>query len=310
VENLNMNGKQKIALTATMVAVVIIALAASIHYLTATMRQSSLLPSGEPPTIQLQITGELASPKTLTINDLSKMPLTNVTHTIKGENANYVGVTLLELLNQTGASWDAGYINVIADGYNRTVNLYQVYNSTQYPGNEVILAFVKDGKWITDTSEGPLKLITPGLASAYNVKSVLKINLQPWTINVTGAVSTPLLLTGQNITSFETKTVHATFAPTSELQRTSDWTGVTLSSVLQASGVSVCASKVTVTAIDGYSKDYTINQANDLGILIGYKENGAYLTPVNGQPFRLVVPTEDYKWGQFWVRWVFQITIS
>ena len=94
------------------------------------------------------------------------MPLTNVTSTIKGETANYVGVTLLELLNKAGAGWDTGNITVFAsDGYNKTINFYQAYNSTQYPGNEIILAFVKNGKWITDTSEGPFKLITPGFAN-------------------------------------------------------------------------------------------------------------------------------------------------
>ncbi len=36
----------------------------------------------------------------LTIRDLSQMPLTSVTHTIKDEKADYVGVTLLDLLNR------------------------------------------------------------------------------------------------------------------------------------------------------------------------------------------------------------------
>jgi DMSO/TMAO reductase YedYZ molybdopterin-dependent catalytic subunit len=302
-----MNKNRKILLAAATLAVIIIA---SIYYLTGIQTQSNLLPSGEPPTAQLKITGDVSAEKTLTIQDLSQIPLTNVTYTIKGETANYVGVTITELLNRTSASWDTGFITVIAtDGFNRTINTYQAYNSTQYPGSEIILAFAKNGKWITDTSEGPLKLITPALASSYNVKSVIEINLQPWIINVTGAVSNPIVLTGQNITSLETKTVQATFAPGGEPQRTSTWTGTSLWSILQASGVLPSASKVTVTAIDGYSKDYAIAQVQDLGILIGYQENGAYLTPANGQPYRLVIPTEDFKWGQFWVKWISQITV-
>lgn len=306
-----MNKTKKIALTAATLAVIILALTASIYYLAGAPAQSNLLPSGEPPQVQLKITGDISSEKTLTIKDLSAMPLTSVTHTIKGETANYVGVTILNLLNGTGASWDAGIINVIStDGFNKTLNLYQAYNSTQYPGNEIILAFAKDDKWITDAAEGPLKLITPSFASSYNVRSVTEINLQPWTINVTGAVSNPFVLTSGNLTNYETKTVQAALAPGGEPQRTSDWTGTSLWSILQASGVSSSASKVTVTAIDGYSLEYTVAQVEDLGLLIGYQENGAYLTPVNGQPYRLVVPTEDFKWGQFWVRWVSQITVS
>ena len=239
------------------------------------------------------------------------MPLTNVTHTIKGETANYVGVTLLEFLNRTGASWDSGLINVVAsDGFKKTLNIYQAWNSTQYPGSEIILAFVKNEQWMTNTTGGPIQLITPGLASSYNVKSVTDLQLEPWTINVSGSVSNPLVLTGENITNFETETVQAAFAPGGEPQRTSNWTGTSLWSVLQAAGISENASKITVAAVDGYTRDFTVAQAKDLNILIGFKENGEYFPPVMGQPFRLVVPVEDFKWGQYWVRWVSQITVS
>jgi DMSO/TMAO reductase YedYZ molybdopterin-dependent catalytic subunit len=312
-EEKTLNKTRKNVLAATLIAVVIIALTASIYYLTGVPAQASKcgLPSGNPPQVQLKIAGGVEAEKTLTINDLTQMPLTNVTSTIKGETANYVGVSMLQILDSTGASWDAGFINVIAsDGFNRTINTYQAYNSTQYPGKEIILAFAKNGNWITDTTEGPLKLITPDLASNFNVKSVGEIRLQPWTINITGAVANSLLLKGNNLTNYEVRNVQAALAPGGEPQRTSEWTGVSLWSILQANGVSEGARKVTVSAIDGYSREYTIQQAKELGILIGYKENGAYLTHVNGQPYRLVVPTEDFKWGQYWVRWVSGVTVT
>jgi DMSO/TMAO reductase YedYZ molybdopterin-dependent catalytic subunit len=306
-----LNKNKKIAITTTTIALIIIALATATYYQVNTPAQINLLPQQEPPQAQIKITGEFQTQKTLSIKELTQMPLTNITTTIKGETANYLGVTLLELLNKTSTAWDTGLINVIStDGFNKTITLYQAYNSTQYPGSEIILAFAKNSKWITDTTEGPLKLITPALASAYNVKSVTEINLQPSTITITGAVSNPIVLTGQNITSFETKTVQATLAPGGEPQRTSTWTGTNLWNILQTSGTSSNASKVTVYAIDGYSKEFTITQVKNLGILIGYQENNAYLTPVNGQPYRLVVPTEDFKWGQYWVRWVSQIIVA
>ena len=298
-----------IVLAALIVAVIIIAIVASYYFTMPT--QNSLLPSGEPPQSQITITGDVATEVTLTTKDLTQMPLTNVTHTIKGETANYVGVTLLEFLNRTGASWDSGLINVAAsDGFNKTLNIYQAWNSTQYPDSEIILAFVKNGQWMTNSTGGPIQLITPGLASSYNVKSVTQLQLEPWTINVSGAVSNPLVLTGENITNFETETVQAAFAPGGEPQRTSNWTGTSLWSVLQAAGISDSASKITVGAIDGYTRDFTVAQTKDLNILIGFKENGEYFPPVMGQPFRLVVPVEDFKWGQNWVRWVSQIEVS
>jgi DMSO/TMAO reductase YedYZ molybdopterin-dependent catalytic subunit len=300
------NKKQKITLSAAAIVVIVIALAASLYYLTGALAQANSLPAGQPPQAQLKITGDVQTETALTLQTLTQMPQTKVASTINGETANYVGVTLLELLNRT-AAWDAGFITVIAsDGSNQTFSTYQAYNSTEYTGNEIILAFAKDGKWIADT-DGPLKLVTPGLTG--NMKSVVEINFQPWTIKIVGTTH-PLELTGNDITSLEVKTVQAAFAPGGEPQRTSNWTGVSLYSILQSGGIPSGASKVTVTAIDGYSRDFTVQQVQDTGMLIGFKENGQTLTPAGGQPYRLFVPTEDFKWGQYWVRWVSEITVS
>ncbi len=309
-----MNKTAKIAFTASVaITVIIIALVAVIYYLPGNSAQTGTLklPTGNPPSAQLKIAGNLDTEKILTIGELSQMPLTSVTYTIKGETATYIGVTITDLLNKTSASWDTGFITVIAgDGYKNTINTYQAYNSTQYPGNEFILAFTKDGQWITNSTEGPLKLIVPGLTSNYNIKNVAEINLQPWTVTVNGEVSNPMTLTGGNITNFEVKTVNAAFAPGGDAQRTSDWTGVTVSSILENSGVASSATKITVVAIDGYSREFTLEQVYSTGMLLGYQENSAYLSPNDGQPFRLFVPTEEFKWGQNWVRWVSEITIS
>jgi DMSO/TMAO reductase YedYZ molybdopterin-dependent catalytic subunit len=310
-EENKLNKNQKTTFAMATLIVIIIALIASIYYFSGTQPQNALLPSGQPPQTQLKVSGDIASEKTLSINDLTQMTAVSVTSTIKGETATYVGVTLIELLNKTDASWDTGALNVFAsDGFNKTLTVYQAFNSTQYPGSEIILAYAKNGNWITDTSEGPLKLIAPGLASSFNVKSVAEIRLQPWTINVSGAVANSIAVSNSNLSSFEAKTVHAAFAPGGEPQRTSDWTGVTVWSVLQASGVSPSATKITVTAIDGYSREYTIAQVQSTDMLIGFKENGAYLSYAGGQPYRLMVPTEDLKWGQNWVRWVSEITVT
>jgi DMSO/TMAO reductase YedYZ molybdopterin-dependent catalytic subunit len=290
-------------------ATIIVALGASTYYLSATQTQS-LVPSGNPPQTQLKISGDVALEKSLTIADLTKMPQTKVAATVKGETATFSGVSMLELLSQTGASWDAGYINVKAADYNVTISTYQAYNSTtqnnltQKP-QPIILAFAKNGKWITD-SQGPLELI----ASGYNVKNVNEINLQPWTINLTGAVSNPTTLTSSKLSSYGEKTVTGPFKPGDGDLRTSDWTGVSLWSILQASGIQTGATKVSVTAIDGYTRTFTVGQVQEAGMLVGYKENGAYIARGEGLPYRLMIPTDDLKWGQDWVKWVAQISVS
>ncbi|MCW3999125.1 MAG: molybdopterin-dependent oxidoreductase [Candidatus Bathyarchaeota archaeon] len=308
-----MDKNMKIIFTAITLIVIVVAAGAVIFYLpgnSGVPAANPALPQGSPPQVELKITGDVAAEKTLGMAELTGMPLISVTATIKDETATYLGVTVTQLLNETGALWDAGKINVIAaDGFKRSINTYQAFNSTQYEGNEFILAVAKDGQWM-DTSEGPLKLIVPGLESNYNVKSVAEINLQPWILTVNGSVAHSMVLTGTNITNYEVKTVTAAFVPGGEAQRTSDWTGVSVQSLLDAAGVSLGASKITVTAIDGYSREFSLSQVQSTGMMVGTQENGVYLSPDGGAPFRLFVPTEEFKWGQNWVRWVAEITVS
>jgi DMSO/TMAO reductase YedYZ molybdopterin-dependent catalytic subunit len=308
---MELNKTKTIAITVVAIVAVIAVVTAS-YYFAPSSAQTNLLPSGDPPEWQLEVAGEDTAGTSLTVDELVEMPLANVTNTIKGETAEYVGVSLLKFLNVTGASWDTGLITVTAtDGYSKSLTYYQVWNSTQYPQEEIILAFVKDGQWMNSDNGGPIQMITPGLASSYNIKNVAEVQLDLWTIEVSGtAISEPLVITGENITDYETKTVQAAFAPGGGPQRTSDWTGADLWSILQAAGISETATTVTVTAIDGYSKEFTVAQVEETGMLIGYKENGEYFAPDGGRPFRLVLPNEEYKWGQYWVRWVSEIEVS
>jgi DMSO/TMAO reductase YedYZ molybdopterin-dependent catalytic subunit len=302
-----MNKQNKITLGILAVAIIAVALAASIYFASNTSNGSSIkLPAGNPPAGELKLTGDISTQKSLTVSDLTGMPLTNITTNIGGETATYVGVSITELLNQTGASWDAGTLNIIgAENYSLTT--YQALNSTDYVSEEYILAFAKNGEWLTSSTNGPFMLVAPGLTQASGVQ---EINLQPWIVQVDGKVANQLTLTGTNITAYTVKTIEAAFAPGGEPQRTSNWTGVTLSSILEAAGVSSNASKVTVTAIDGYSKQFTISQVESTGMMIGFQENDGYLSPGGGQPYRLVIPTNEFKWGQYWVRWVSEITVT
>jgi DMSO/TMAO reductase YedYZ molybdopterin-dependent catalytic subunit len=301
---------KKIILSVVAIAIVVIAGASTYLLVALPAAKTSLLPSGQVPQGQVTVTGDIPTPATLTVKDLSVLPLTNVTVTIKGETGTYVGVTLLDVLNKAGASWDTGFITLIgSDGYSKTINFYQAYNSTLYPGMQIILAFAENGKWLPGTSNGPFWLIAPGFAPSYDVYSVTQINLQPWTISVTGT-TTPMTLISSNITKYGTQTVQATFAPGGQPQITANWTGVSLWNILQAGGIPAGASSVTVTGIDGYSQQFTPSQAQSIGMLIGYQENGQYLTPSMGQPYRLVLPSADYKWGRYWVSWIAQITVT
>lgn len=261
--------------------------------------------------MELKITGDVEIEKTLTIADLKQMPLTMVKQTSDSETANYVGIAVTELLKNVEAEWDVGLVSFRSKDVTKcTIDTYQAYNSTLFSGSEFILAFAKNGQWLSSQTQGSFVLVAPGLERNNVVSGITEINLQPWIIVVNGAVNHQLIITGKDLEDYQTKTVQATYAPPDGPQRVSNWTGITLSSILQASGVSSEASKVTISAVDGYSKEFSLQEAQRLGLLIGYQENGVALSKVDSQPFRLVVPSEEFKWAQFWVKWVSEIKVT
>jgi DMSO/TMAO reductase YedYZ molybdopterin-dependent catalytic subunit len=293
------------------VLAIVILLGVSIYYFTENSALPPALPAGTPPDVELKITGDVETEKTLTIADLKQMPLTLVTQTSDGETANYVGIEVTELLKNVGAEWDVGLVSFRSEDVTKcTIDTYQAYNSTLFSGYEFILAFAKNGQWLSNQPQGPFVLVAPGLERNKVVFGITEINLQPWIIVVNGAVNKQLIITGKDLEDYQTKTVQATYAPPDGPQRVSNWTGITLSSILQVSGVSSDASKVTISAVDGYSKDFSLQEAQNLGLLIGYQENGVALSKVESQPFRLVVPSEEFKWAQFWVKWVSEIKVT
>ncbi len=117
------------------------------------------------------------------------MPLTDVI--VKSENATYCGVSLSEFCNQTGISWDAGPLNIIgAKGQSATLSTFQAWNSTYFPYsysyNVIVLAFIKNGQWITSQNGGPVKLIAPHFAGNFQVEQVAKIQSNQWTVSSHG----------------------------------------------------------------------------------------------------------------------------
>jgi DMSO/TMAO reductase YedYZ molybdopterin-dependent catalytic subunit len=298
-------------LSAVAAAVIIVSAAVVVLYLQMPT-EPNYLPSGEPPAGQLRITGEVSSEENLSLEELSQMPLTNVTVVVDYANVTYWGVPLYDFCNQTGVLWDAENITFIsADGNQATLNIFQAYNSSAYPynynRNVIMLALAKDGKWLTAETGGPVKLVAPYFPAEDQVENVAEIRFDPWTISISGKVAEPLTFTAYNLTFVESRTVEAEFAASEK--RTSNWTGLPIMDVLQAANVSDRAEKVCVVAIDGYEKNFTLQQIEEGQMLIGYEENGNHLAHSEGGPFRLFAPTEQYKWAQNWVKFIHEIKV-
>jgi len=105
-----------------------------------------------------------------TLKEITEMPLTEVQTVANGGNVTYVGVNLLEFCNQSGMLWYAGLIDVIgASGQAAALNVFQTWSSTTYPRyqiyNRIILAFAKNGEWMTNKTDRSVQLIAPGFGS-------------------------------------------------------------------------------------------------------------------------------------------------
>ena len=132
------------------------------------------------------------------------MPLTRVTAEVNGENATFEGVALVDFCNKTGAMWDTQTIKVIStDGQSAALNIFQAWNSTAYPyykeSNRIVLAFVKNGEWMTQETGGPVKLITPSFGSEYQIDNVAEVNVESWTVSISGAVAKPLTISSKKL---------------------------------------------------------------------------------------------------------------
>ncbi len=306
-----MNNKTKL-LAAILATLIIIATVEIVFFYPSPSK--SQMPSGEPPQGQIRITGDIAEEKTLTVKEIvSQMPLTNVTATINGENATYVGVPFYDFCNRTGMLWDVGPVEVISvDGSKATLNIFQAYNSSNYPyyynRNVIMLAYAKNGQWLTNETGGPLKLIAPYFSAEFQVGNVAEIHFKPWMVSISGKVANPLVIASANLSLLESRTVYAEFAPS--VKRWSNWTGLPILNVLQAANVSDRAETITVVAVDGYVKNYTLAQVEEGQMLIGYAENDQPLSHSEGGPFRLFAPTDQYKWAQYWVKFVSEIRVS
>ena len=112
--------------------------------------------------------------------------------------------------------------------------------------------------------------------SEYQIHNVAEVNVESWTVSILGAVAKPLTISSRNLTNFQQETVQAAFVP-GDGERTSNWTGISMLDVLNAANMSYRAEKITIVAIDGYVKNYTLQEVEDSNMLIGFEENGDHL---------------------------------
>ena len=85
-----------------------------------------------------------------------------------------------------------------------------------------------------------------------------------------------------------------------------NWTGVSVSILLELAGVRTGAVDVVFHASDGYSSSLPVEKALTASTIIAVEANGRPLSREAGYPFMLVVPC---WWGYKWVKFVERIEI-
>jgi DMSO/TMAO reductase YedYZ molybdopterin-dependent catalytic subunit len=132
----------------------------------------------------LVISGDVASPLTLSKADLAKMPRASVTLNVEGKESTYEGVLLYDILTQAGAPLGkqltgkalASYILAEArDGYQVVYTLAEIDPS--FTGNKIIIADTVNGKPLVQ-DQGAFRVVVPGeKKAARSVRMVEKISV-------------------------------------------------------------------------------------------------------------------------------------
>jgi DMSO/TMAO reductase YedYZ molybdopterin-dependent catalytic subunit len=136
-----------------------------------------------------------------------------------------------------------------------------------------------------------------------------EIDIEEWTLEITGLVENPLELSYEQILEMPQESIFATLEtisnpPGGNSIGNAVWTGVPFERILDLLEVDSGVIKVAFFCEDGYSTSITIDEAMEEGVILAYKMNGQALSAEHGFPVRMVVPE---KYGMKWPKWINRI---
>jgi hypothetical protein len=131
------------------------------------------------------------------------------------------------------------------------------------------------------------------------------VMIEAWRLKIDGVVARPLRLTYAQLQEMANDEITATLDCTGGWYTTQDWRGVSLGLLLALARVGDEARSVTVTAVSGYQRRFSLEQAD--GYLLALTVAGEPLDHGHGFPARLVAPGQR---GVNWVKWVARIRVN
>ncbi|MFX0035739.1 MAG: molybdopterin-dependent oxidoreductase [Candidatus Hermodarchaeota archaeon] len=139
-----------------------------------------------------------------------------------------------------------------------------------------------------------------------NTFQIPDIDIDNWTLNITGNVQNPLIFSYDNFTDLPTISMKVTHQCTSIPLGTGIWRGVPLEYLLNLIEPGPGAIEVVFFAVDSYTSSLTIEEIIEYDVFLAYEINGVPLPPDHGFPLRVVAP---YHVGYKWVKFVERIEI-
>ncbi|MCB8943276.1 MAG: molybdopterin-dependent oxidoreductase [Ardenticatenaceae bacterium] len=126
-----------------------------------------------------------------------------------------------------------------------------------------------------------------------------------WQLTIGGAVANTLTFSYEQLRQLASEERTATLDCTGGWYSTQVWRGVSLGQLLQQAGVLDGAESVTVTAVSGYKRRFTLAEA--ASYLLALDVADAPLSHGHGFPLRLVAWD---KRGVEWVKWITHIQVN
>ena len=131
------------------------------------------------------------------------------------------------------------------------------------------------------------------------------VDIQRWRLVIEGLVEQPLELTYAQLEPLARDRVTATLDCTGGWYSAQIWQGISVARLLDRAGVKANARSVSVEAVSGYGRRFSVEQAR--GYVLATQVAGQPLSHGHGFPLRLVAV--DHR-GFDWVKWVTRIHVN
>jgi DMSO/TMAO reductase YedYZ molybdopterin-dependent catalytic subunit len=134
------------------------------------------------------------------------------------------------------------------------------------------------------------------------------VDISTWRLRLVGpALASPIALSYEELRRLPAVAKREYLVCPGLFAHSADYEGVPLSAVLERGKAAVTYTKITFTALDGYSVAFTREEVESSNLFLALKFYGKTLPPAEGYPVRLVAG--GFSGGR-WVRWLSEIRVE